>query len=262
MTRIITIAHVVWLEVLRRKDVYIVFALMLALLVLLMSFDIFGVGGLTGYVKEAGLLMVWIFALILSVTISSRLLPEEETRGTVFALLSRPVRRSDVIIGKWMGSWAVVSSAALAFYAAITLIVLSRGSGFCWITLAQGIVLHLCLLGMIGAMGVALSTRMNRDAAATLTYVLSLSAFLVLPRSPSLAVSAGGFQRTGLLILYYALPHFELFDIRVRLVHDWDPVPILTFAQIVVYGIIITAVFLLLGWMGYRRKRFLRGVIQ
>ena len=50
MTRLFTIARVVWLEVSRRKDVYVVFVLLLAALALLMSLNVFGLGAVTGYV--------------------------------------------------------------------------------------------------------------------------------------------------------------------------------------------------------------------
>ncbi len=262
MKRMLTIAWVVWLSVLRRKDVYVVFALMLAALITLMSFNIFGMGALTGYVKEAGLLFVWIFALVLAVSVSSRVIPEEEARGTVYSLLARPVSRGGVVVGKWLGSWTVVSAAAACFYAVIVLIVLSRGGGFCWITLAQAVILHFCLLAMICSLGIAFSTRLHHDAAATLTYSVTIAAMLFLPRAPYLAAEAGRVNGAGLLVLYYALPHFELFDIRMRLVHDWDPVAMSVFAELVVYAVVTTAIFLLLGWFGYRNRRFERGVIQ
>ncbi len=262
MKRLFTIAWIVWLGVLRRKDVYVVFALMLALLIILMSFNIFGIGGLTGYVKEAGLLFAWIFALILAVSVSSRVIPEEEARGTVYSLLARPVSRAGVVIGKWLGSWAVVSAAAACFYAVMVVIVLSRGGGFRWITFAQAVTLHLCMLGMICSLGIAISTRLHHDAAATLTYSVTIAAMLLLPRAPYLAAGAGRVQGIGLLILYYALPHFELFDIRIRLVHDWDPVSMSAFAELIAYAVVTTVIFLMLGWIGYRNKRFERGMLQ
>lgn len=262
MTRILTIAHVVWLDVLRRKDVYVLVVLLLAFLMTLMSLNVFGLGDLAGYVKEVGLLLAWLFAWILSVSISARLLPQEESRGTIFPLLAKPITRFEVVAGKWLGGWTVSCAATIVFYAALVLIIRWRGAGFNWLALAQGLALHLCLLGMIAALGVAFSTRLNYDAAATMTYVVSLAAFLVLPRVPYLVLTVKGFNQAGLLILYFALPHFELFDMRMRLVHNWDPAPIQAVLMVLAYGVVVTIIFLLLGWLGYRNKRFSRGVIQ
>lgn len=262
MTRLLTIAHVVWLEVLRRKDIYVLFILLLAVLVLLMSLNIFGLGAVTGYVKETGLLLGWVFSWIVSVSYASRLLPEEESKGTIFPLLARPVTRVQLVAGKWLGCWSVVCAATAVFYLALVGIVLLRGSGFCPTTLLQALCLHLWFLGVITALGIAFSTRLSFDAAAAMTFTVSLAAFFILPRAPSLMLSAKGFQQTGLLVLYYAMPHLELFDMRMRLVHGRGPISLAVFIEILAYGMSLMLAFLALGWIGYRSKRFSRGSIQ
>ena len=262
MKRGLTIASVVWIEMLRRKDVYVLFILLLAFLMILMSLNVFGLGGLVVYVKEIGLLLTWLFSWILAVNISSRLLPQEETQRTIFPLLAKPISRAEIVFGKWLGAWVVSSVATLVFYAALVVIVGLRGSWFCWTALAQGIALHLCLLGIFSAIGIAFSTRMNSDAAASLTYVLTLSSFLILPRVPELVMHVKGLRQTGLLILYYALPHFELFDMRLRLVHQYPPAQWKAILLVLAYGCIMIIIFLALSWMAYRNKRFSQGVLQ
>lgn len=262
MKRVLTIAGAVWLGELRRKDVYVVLVLMPAFLVVLASVDVLGMGGIAGYVKEAGLLLAWLFAWIISVNISSRLLPEEESRRTVFSLLARPVTRAQVVLGKWLGSWTIASAATLLFYAALLGVVMLRDSAFIWIVLAQAISLHICMLAMLCALGTAFSSRLNRDAAATMTYAISLGSILILPRVPNLVMHATGLRQTGLMILYHAFPRFDLFDMRRRLVHDWGPVSAGTFVTVFAYGTVVTMALLLLGWIAYRRRRFSRGALQ
>ena len=93
MISVLTIAGVVWLEVLRRKDVYVLFILLAAFLIALLTLDVFGLGSAVGYVKELGLLLVWLFSWILAVTVSVRQLTREEEQGTIFPLLAKPVTR-------------------------------------------------------------------------------------------------------------------------------------------------------------------------
>lgn len=262
MTRIMTITRVVWLEMVRRKDIYVLLILLLAFLITLMSLNIFGLSNLVGFVKEIGLLMVWIFGWILAVNISTRQLPREETRGTIFQLLAKPITRAEVVVGKWLGAWSISSAAVIVFYAVLVLVVCLRGGIFCWIALAQGLALHICMLGVISALGMMFSTRLTYDASASMTYVVSIAAFLVLPRVPDLTVNVEGWQRTGLLVLYYIMPHFELFDMRLRLVHNWDPAHWETILLVLVYGFVVIGIFLLLAWLAYRGKQFSRGVVQ
>ena len=100
---------------------------------------------------------------------------------------------------------------------------------------------------------------MTYGAAAAMAYVFIGAAFVITPRVPELVVQEKGFTVNALLALYYGLPHFELFDLRQRVVHDWGPAPWRVVFQVFVYGVVWTAILLLLSWLSYRRKRFQRG---
>jgi Cu-processing system permease protein len=262
MNRITTIAHIVWLEVLRRKDAYVLLILLAALVVTLVSLNIFGLGSVVGYVKDVGLLMAWLFAWILAVSVSCRQLPQEEARGTVFALLAKPVTRGDMVLGKWLGAWSVVAAANALFYLLIAGIVAARGGAFEPVCLVQGYALHTAALAAVTALGIALATRLNSDAAVTLTSVITGAAFVVVPQVPHFLTQQSGFQAGALLVLYNVLPHFELFDLRTRLVHDFGPVRVGVFLAVLLYGAALTALALLAAWLAYRRKRFNRGTLS
>ncbi len=260
MRRVAVVAGIVWLEVLRRKDLYVLFILLAAFLLVLLTLDIFGLSRLMEYTKEIGLLMAWLFSLILTVSVSVRQLPQEEARGTIFPLLAKPITRGQVILGKWLGAWGAVSLATLTFYLFLVLLVLGRGGAWGGLILVQALLAHLCLLGIISALSLLFATRLHGDAAGALTLTVTLAAYLLLPRVPALIVHERGIIGTSLLLLYYLLPHLELFDLRRRLVHNWDALAAATFGQILLYGAIMIAVFILLAWLAYRRKQFSRGI--
>ena len=261
MKKILTLAVVVWFEMMRRKDLYVLLILMATLLAGLLSFDVFGLAGVAGYVKDMGLLAVWLLAWILAINTSVRQLPQEEQRGTLFPLLAKPVSRLTLILGKWLGAWSITGFALACLYLTLCLGVFLKGGRFDAMTLLQALVLHGAALGLVCALGIALSTRMNRDAATVTTYVVTAAAFILLPRVPALLLGASGMMNTSLYTLYYLFPHFELFDLRRRLVHDWGCAPWLTVAGILVYALLMTMAFLSLAWLGYRKRRFSRGDI-
>lgn len=258
MRRVWTVATVAWLELLRRKEIYVLLILLGTMLFALLSMNIFGLGSVAGFVKDAGLLAAWLFGWILTVNCASRQLPQEEKRGTILPLLAKPIRRGELIVGKWLGAWSAVATAVATFYIVTLAVVWIHGGRFDLLTLLQALTLHLAALGIIAALAVALSTRLNQDAAATLTYVASGAMFLLVPRVPELAANAVGWRQTALLILYGILPHFELFDMRRRAVHQYGPMSWPMLGAILVYGAIVIAILLLLAWLGFRVKRFSR----
>ena len=259
MTRTWTIAHMLWLEVIRRKDIYVLLVLMGCLLATLVSLNVFGLGGVVVYVMHIGLLMTWVFAWILTVNVSSRELPLEESRGTIFPLLAKPITRLELVLGKWIGAWSVVCAANLLFYMLVMAVVLARGGYVKPLVLAEGFVLHCAALSVVAALAVALSTRMNHDAAASTTYVITAASFLVVPRIPALMALETGIRANLLMLLYNILPHFEVFDLRRRISFDYGPAAWVSFFLVLGYGLSLTAVLLTVAWMAYRNKRFTRG---
>ncbi len=260
MTKVLCITRIVWLDMLRRKDVYVLLILLGALLTALVSLNIFGLGGLVVYVKDVGLLATWGFGWILAVHIACRCLPQEEQRGTIYALLAKPVTRLQLVVGKWLGAWSVTCAATLAFYALLTAMVVFQGgtAALDGAVLIQGVLLHGAVLAILCALGLLFSTRMHQDAAATLTYVLSFAAFIILPRMPGLMARASGWHGTLVSIVYHLLPHFEIFDMRKRMVHDWGAVNGATFLTVLLYGAVYTALLLAIAWLAFRKKRFSR----
>ncbi|NQT92844.1 MAG: ABC transporter permease subunit [Lentisphaerae bacterium] len=262
MTRILVIAQTVWLQMLGRKDVYVLLILLGATLVTLVSIDMFGLGGAVRYVADIGLLLAWLFGWILSVHVASRELPTEESRGTLFPLLAKPVTRLQLLVGKWLGAWTAVAGGLLSFYCLIMLTVLMRGQLLDPTALLQGYLLHAGALAVIAAIAILFSTRLNHDAAASMTYVLTAASFAVVPRVPEFVARESGFHAHALLFLYNVLPHFEVFDMRKRIVHDYGPAPWGVFFLVLLYAALFVSLFLALAWLAYHRKRFARGKLM
>lgn len=259
--RIWTLASVVWLEMLRRKDVYVLLILLAALLGYLLSLDFFGSTAAVRYIWEAGLLLAWLFSWVLTVSIVCRQIPNEERTGTVFPLLSKPVSRNELLVGKWFGGWTAASVATAAFYAAVIGVVLLRGGAVDPFTLCQSFLLHAAMLAILAALALTFSTCLTREASLTLTYIVAVVCFLFVPRVAEMLVYAEGPARVFVSGLYYGLPHFELFDMRRRMVHGWGAAPWSVVAGILLYAALWTAGLLLASAAIYRNKSLRRDLL-
>lgn len=260
--KVAAIAVVVWLDGLRRKDAYVFLVLIAGLLLALASVDMFGLGGAALYVLDVGLLLCWLFGWILALNASCRELPQEESRGTVYMLLAKPVSRLELVTGKWLGAWTGVATAVLLFYAATALIAVARGAAFSVSVLLQAWILHAVALAVLTAMGLFLSTRLNRDAATALSAVLSGAAFVLVPRVPELVLHGDSLSQDVLIAMYFALPHIELLDLRQHVVHGHPGLDAWTTLGLAAYGMACAAVLLVASWLSYRNKRFDRGSLQ
>ena len=259
MKKINTIAAIVWLDVLRKKDAYVLVILLFGLLVILTSLNIFGLGASAGFVMDIGLLTAWFFAWVLSISISSRELPQEETRGTIFSLLAKPITRAELLFGKWLGTWSVICAATLVFYVIVLFLSHMKGLPFDATVTIQGYLLHCAVIAIITSMGIMFSTRMNSDAAATMTYVTTATSFFVVPGVPEFLTKESGFTAWLLMFLYNLFPHFEVFDMRLRMVHRFGPVEWKYFLLAAAYGAALTISFMFIAWLAYRNKCFSRG---
>ncbi len=259
MIKVWAIACTVWLEMLRKKDIYVLLILLAVLLVSLLSVDVFGLGGVSGYVQDMGLLFTWVFAWVLSVVVPARELPAEEKQGTIYTLLAKPLTRCELIAGKWLGSLSIVAIATLSFYCVIIGVTYLRGGRFRFDTFVQAYILHVGALAVISSLALALSTRMNFDAAATTTFGFTGAAFLIVPEVPRMLAVVEGWRNTALLIAYGVMPHFDLFDMRQRLVYDKLPARWSVVGLILLYAVLMTLTLLMCAWLSYANKRFRRG---
>ncbi len=258
MNRILAIAFVVVIEMLRQKALYVLLILMSALLFALASVDIFGMEGIVRHVQDIGMLTAWVLSWGIAVMVSVRQLPRAEKTGAVFGLLAKPVSRAELLLGKWLGAWLLTVVAALVFTAVVVLVSHVHDGRFDGTALFQAVVLHVGALAVICAVGIGLSTTLNEDAAMATTLALTIGSYLIMPRMPYILAELSGWRAFPTYLLYYLAPHLEWFDMRRRLVHDWGPSPWWAFLSVMAYGALYTAVALLSGWLGYRRKRFNR----
>lgn len=183
---LIAVARAALLDMIRRKDLAVAGLFLLALLGFLAAARAVGIENpATGtFLLNMALDLVSMVAQILTLVLAARQFPEEMENRTLYPLLARPVRRADVLAGKWM---ACVLAGVL-FYAGMVLAVLQMAprmefydAGTC----LQAVFLQGFALAVVAAWAMALSLGLPKGPA------LLLSAFLVFGAGP-LARLAGG----------------------------------------------------------------------
>jgi len=246
------IARGVLLESIRRKDLWVVAILGFIIILAAGALGFFGIKGLEIFAKDLAVTVVGVFSTILAILTASRLLPEEIRNRTLYPLLSRPISRFDLLMGKLLG--AVVGSwVGFLCLAALTALALATFHvQFEWVML-QYVVVKMLGLVVLCTVTLALSAYLTPQAAATISFVLAFGSSIVVR---ALVMSdPGPGTRFIFQIINGLLPQYGLFDMGNRAVYvNWGPAPEWVVAALVGYMLIYSGGVMTLAWSKFRRQ--------
>jgi ABC-type transport system involved in multi-copper enzyme maturation permease subunit len=255
MNNILIITRIVLKELVRRKDAYVLLIITVLLTLLSGSVNFFGDLRTVRYMKEICLLLVWICSVVIAVTLTARQIHAERESRTLFSLLSKPVSRNELILGKFFGCWLACGVALLAFYGFFVLTAVSRGDGWRLAEHFQAFWLHWVMLGIIVAMVLCGSLVFTAPSSnATISIVIIVGILMLGRHLGKLALHMTGPTQAVALAAYYAMPHLEFYDLRDLIIHDWPLVKWSVIGFVTLYGLAYTATFLGLACFLFRRK--------
>jgi hypothetical protein len=254
MTRALAVTRNTVREVLRERIVLVLALFGLAIALGAQALAPLALGEGRKIVVDFGLAGSAVLATLLAVFLGSTLLHKELERRTVYAVMAKPIRREEFLLGKFLGLWGtsglllagmtgIVIAAVTLFYAATPWGALPS----LWLTLLeQGIVTALVVLFSSFTTPAltaffALATVTAGHFADDLRYFAKQGAAPVVSALTDAA--------------YWMLPHLELFNVRGLVVHDVaiDPARVL-FAT--AYGLLYIIGVLALAGSIFRRREF------
>jgi len=255
MRRIWAIGRVSMLELFRRKDMYVAVILGVVIVVPLASVNLFGIEGIVRYLREISLLLIWLFSIVIGISTAARQIPAELERRTIYPLLAKPVARREVVLGKFVGAFLASGTCLLFFY--LLFVLLSGMKQGAWMTVCmfQAVLLHFLFLALLTAMALCGSIVLTHSANLALSSLVAVCMLLFGQRLPDLADRATLAASILLRAIHWLAPHFEFFDLRLRVIHGWDPVPAQAVAAATAYAAVYTALFLVLAFNLFRRKQ-------
>ncbi|MES1180545.1 MAG: ABC transporter permease [Verrucomicrobiota bacterium] len=255
MNKIFALAGVVIKELYRRKDFYVLFVLTVVLTVAAGSVNFFKDEKIVFYVKDLCLLLIWVSALVIAIVTTARQIPAECESRTIFPLLAKPVSRGQVIAGKFLGCWLACGVALAVFYFFFAILTGTRERIWPWPLyleafwlqwLMLAIVIGLVLLGSIYFAAPSSTT--------TISFIVVVGIWALGGHLNTVALMQAEPVRTILSVIYFLIPHLEWYDLRDFLVYNSGIAPFGAVLLATLYAAIWTAIFLLLAWIGFRRK--------
>ena len=238
----IAVARAALLDMVRLKDLAVAGIFLIALLAFL---AVARSGGIehpaTGtFLLNMAMDLVALVAQISTLALAARLFPDEIENRTIYPLLARPVRRADVLVGKWMAC----AAAGMALYGAMVLAVLAlapRMEFYDGGTCVQTIVLQGFALATVAAWSMAISLGLPRGAA------ILVSGFLAFGAGP-LARLGGG------VWLGRWVPDLGKLNLTLRYTDGIGPLPAVDLAMLGIGAGIWIALGLAAGMYLFERK--------
>ncbi len=255
MNTIWALAKVVVLEMVRRKDFYVLFILTVLLTGTAGSVNLFNDRSIVRYLKEICLLLIWLSGLVIAITCTARQIPAEREQRTIFPLLAKPVTRGQFLLGKFLGCWLATGLALAVFYLFFGLISATREQHWPVLNYLQAAWLHWMMLGVVVAFTLLGSIVFAAPSSnGTICFVVSVGILLLGRHLNKVALDLAQPWQSLLYGVYFVIPHLELFDVRDLIIHNWELIRWEMVALATLYAAAYAAFFLFGAWWVFRRR--------
>ena len=217
--------------------------------------------------KDLGLSSISIFGLFMAVFIGIGLVSKEVERRSIYGLLAKPVRRHEIVLGKFAGLVLTLSVnvavMTLALYAVLAyvgagddeLVRKAREAPALDPALIKAVVLILVQLMIVTAIALFFSTFSTPIVSAGLTVGLYVAGYFSQDlRNLDQVVGSKAAQNFA-RGLYYVLPNLAPFDVASQVVHGL-PVTWQYMSLTITYGLVYIAILLVVGATIFSRRDF------
>jgi ABC-type transport system involved in multi-copper enzyme maturation permease subunit len=224
------------------------------LIIISVFLEPFALGEAAKILRDFGLAAAVLFGILTTIIIGSALIHKDIEKKTIYTVLSKPVKRSEVILGKFLGLSSLIFLLVLAMLVIHQLVIFIREGAFdpiLFIALPFTIIEVMVLLGILLFFSSFSST--------TLTSIMGVILFVVGHAVPDLKLFA---DQTKAVVLkyvaygfYYVLPNLENFNLRNDLVYR---LPLHADQMIfsICYGIIYIVFLLYITTLLFERREF------
>ncbi|MCK4251112.1 ABC transporter permease [candidate division WOR-3 bacterium] len=254
MHRIWAIAENTFKEGLRQKILILLIVFSIILIFISIFLEPFALGESPIILRDLGLAAAALFGILVVIIIGSNLIHKDIEKRTIYTVITKPVKRSEIIIGKFLGLLLLIAILQCAMIVIHQLVIFIYEGSFdlpLFITIPFSLLEIMILLGIL--------MLFSSFSTPTLSAIMGIIFFVIGHASPDLKLFADQINAAPLKYLaygfYYILPNLENFNLRIDLVHK---LPIFT-DQImfsICYGFIYTIFLLYLSIIIFEKREF------
>lgn len=253
--RILGIADNTFKEEIRRKVLYI---FLLAAVLIIFSSHFFNFLAPSDELKitiDMGLASILFFGMLIAIFSCGELIPREVERQTIATVLSKPVRRFEFILGKFIGGCLVIAVNFLSMSLVFLVLVYFKGK-YIPLSLINALILTFWELIVLASIAICLSV-LSSTAAFNVTVTFSLYILGHLTDYFSYIARQGEnmFVSIFISIIWAVLPNFNNFNLRDKVMEGFS-IPFSQVANVSLYALIYIVIMLVLSCVFFQDKEF------
>lgn len=254
MNVILTIAQGVYQKVIKSKILYVIVVFCLFAIAYSTLYSAVTAGEETKLMKDIGLAGIAVAAMLISIMVGSTAIPTEIESRTIQTLISKPVRKHEFILGQFLGA-VYVALLSIAIMSVGFIIILAIKTHTLNLVMFKPLILICFEAIILVAVSVLFSTFCSSMVSSILAIVVYIAGHLSY-QIPFLVEKAGNVvTKFAGLLLYYALPNFQYFNVKAPVAHGIY-VPWGLIFGVILYGAIYTAIMLLVSLAIFKNKDF------
>lgn len=254
MNRIWAICENAFKEGLRQRILIILLIFAVLILVISVFLGPFTLGESPKIARDIGLAATSFFSVLIVIIIGSTLIHKDIEKRTIYTVVTKPVRRSEIIIGKFLGLFFLVAMIQGGMTLIQQLVLYIFEGSF---DLSLLLALPYSFMEIMILIGILLV--FSSFSSPTLSAIMGVIFYVIGHATPDIKLFA---DQTEAVILkycanafYYILPNLENFNLRIDLVHK---LPLYS-DQIVFslcYGFIYTIFLVYLAIIIFEKREF------
>lgn len=250
MNVIKAIAKNTFKEAIRDKVLYAIIGFGLVFVLVDVFFAKIAIGDLV-MIRSFGLAGIYIFGSVITIFLGSSIVHKEIDRRTLYFVLSKPVQRSEVILGKFFGLLAAVLLAIFLMLLVYLVIVAIEGGGLD--LLAMNAVFFQILEMAVFIAFLLFFSSFTAPLVSTLAALMLLFIGHLLPTALANVKVIGGVGYRVVQFFHFILPNLEKFNIRNLVVHNIPATPLTTLIT-VAYALLFIGLLLYLAILLFRKR--------
>lgn len=252
--RMTLVARTIFIEAIRRKEIYVIVLVTVALLFAASFIRFFDLKSLEKFYTEVSLKVMSVATMLTVIVLGARQLPREFERRTIYPLLAKPITRFEFMMGKFLG---VVSAGVFCLAMFMLIFLFGRllnGETVPLVLFTQFVYLQILLIGIIAALSFLLSLVAALDATITIVALIYMLGHVLTNALIVIYDFTEGVGRVVLKVLNYVVPQPALFDLSGRMVHHWAAPSAMAMLALTGYALLFIIPFLGVSFLLLRRR--------